>query len=115
MIEAISDVACSQTLYCLFKVRRARVIKCNRSSGFIDRQHKRVVVGEEENGSLFFFLALRASSRFARALADVFEKNNKTTSVYKLFRTSYREDVFILSCYSEMSGQYFRYFRIQYV
>ena len=41
-----------------------------------------VGVGEEENSSLFFFLA-----RFARELADVFEKNEKkykTTSVYRL-------------------------------
>ena len=39
-------IASSQTLYFLFKVRRAGAI--NRR-GFIDRQHKGVVVGEEEN------------------------------------------------------------------
>ena len=43
-------------------------------------------MGEEKSRrSIFFFLALRA--RFARELADVFEKNekkNKTTSVYRL-------------------------------
>ena len=50
--------ACSQTLYFLFKVRRARVIKNKKQGGFIDRQRKGVGVGEEENRrSLFFVLA----------------------------------------------------------
>ena len=39
---------CSQTLYFLFKVRQERETK-NRE-GFIDRQHRGVGVGEEENG-----------------------------------------------------------------
>ena len=34
-------LACSQTLYFLFKVRRARVNKNKNRGGFIDRQHKR--------------------------------------------------------------------------
>ena len=57
-------MSCSQTIYFLLKVRRARVIKKNRG-GFIDRQRKGV----------------------ARALADVSQKNenkNKATSVYRL-------------------------------
>ena len=62
-ILANSCVACSQTLYFPFQVRR--VININRR-GFIDRQRKGIVVGD------FFFLALRARSR---ALAVVFEKN----------------------------------------
>ena len=55
-------VACSQTLYFLFKVRRAdrRVLvikykpRVNRGR-FIDRQRKGVGVGEEENGLHFSF------------------------------------------------------------
>ena len=51
-------LGCSQTLYFLFKVRRARVIKNkNRGAFFIDRQCKGLGIGEEENSSLFFFLA----------------------------------------------------------
>ena len=73
---------CSHTLFFLFKVRRARVIKNKKPGGFIDRRGKRVGMGEEENRR--FFLALRVRSR---ALAGVFEKNekkNRTTSVYRL-------------------------------
>ena len=58
------------------------MIKNKNRGGFIDRQLKRLEVGEEGN-SLFFFLELRAGSC---ALADVFrnnEKKNKTTSVYR--------------------------------
>ena len=54
------------------------MIKNKNRGGFIDRQRKAVAVGEEENSSLFFFLALRARPS---ALA---EKKNKTTSVYRL-------------------------------
>ena len=42
-------IACSQTLYFLFKVRRACVIKNRNRGGLIDRQRKGVGVGEEEN------------------------------------------------------------------
>ena len=55
------------------------MIKLNRR-GFIDRQRKGVVVGEEENRRTFFIF-------LSRALADVFEKNEtkkKITSVYRL-------------------------------
>ena len=45
--------ACSQTLYFLFKVRRARVIKKKNREGFIDRQRKELWEGEEENHLLF--------------------------------------------------------------
>ena len=51
-------LACSQTLYFLFKVGQARGVKNKNSGGFIDRQCKGVEVGEED----FFFLAL---ARFA--------------------------------------------------
>ena len=67
-------IACSQTLY-FFK-------------GFIDRQRKEVVVGVEKIDVLYFSFSRSALlARFARELADVFEKNekkNKTTSVYRL-------------------------------
>ena len=69
---SLTFLACSQTFYFLFKVRRARVIKNKNPGGFVDRQHKGLGMGEEENRR--FFLALRARSR---ALADVSEKNEK--------------------------------------
>ena len=66
--SVLMNVACSQTLYFVFKVRRAGVI------------------------NNYFSLALRARSRsrarLALAHADVFQKNekkNKTTSVYRLW------------------------------
>ena len=43
------SLASSQTLYFLFKVRRACVIKNKNRGGFIERQRKRVGVREEEN------------------------------------------------------------------
>ena len=58
-------IACSQTLYFLFKVRPARVIKNKNRAGFVDRQREGVGVGEEEV--------------FANK-----EKKNKTTPVYRL-------------------------------
>ena len=76
------QIACSQTLYFLFKVRRARVIKNNPrvgGGGVIDRQHKGVGVGKKKI-DIFFY-------RAPRSLADVFRKNekkNKTTSGYRL-------------------------------
>ena len=72
---------CSQTLYFLFKVRRARVIKNKNRWGFSDRQRKGLGVGKEK--MIFLFLALRRSF----SLADIFKKNekkNKTKSVYRL-------------------------------
>ena len=54
--------ACSQTLYFLFKVRQAQVIKNKNRGGFVDRQRKWVGVGEEE-------------------VFEPNEKKNKTTSV----------------------------------
>ena len=51
--------ACSQTLYFLFKVRRARVIKNKKQGGFID-QRKGLGVGEEENRRSLFFVLARA-------------------------------------------------------
>ena len=67
-ILANTCVACSQTLYFLFQVRR--VININRR-GFIDRQRKGIVVGD------FFSRPPRSFSRtrFAREVAVVFEKN----------------------------------------
>ena len=84
------NVACSQKLYFLFKVRRARVIK-NKNRGFDDRQRKGVGVGKEKIDFNFISRTSHSFShdRFACALADVFEKNenkNKTTSFYRLIK-----------------------------
>ena len=64
-------LACSQTLYFLLKVRRARVIKNKNRGGFTDRQRKGFGVWAPRSFSL----------------ANVFEKNEKkkkTKSVYRL-------------------------------
>ena len=45
-------VACPQTLYFPFNVRRARVLKY-KPQGFIDRQRKGVEVGEDESFSRY--------------------------------------------------------------
>ena len=74
-------LACSQTLYFLFKVHRARVIKNKNRGGFADRQRKGLRV---EKGKFFIFLSCAPRSF---SLADVLEKNEKkkkTTSVYRL-------------------------------
>ena len=72
-------LACSQTLYFLFKVRRGRVIKNKNRGGFADRQRKGLGVGKEKILDFSFSRSL--------SLADVLETNekkNKTTSVYRL-------------------------------
>ena len=74
-------LACSQTLYFLFKVRRARVIKNKNRGGFTDRQRKGLGWGRRK-----FFIFPSCAPR-SSSLVDVFEKNekkNKTTSVYRL-------------------------------
>ena len=75
-------LACPQTLYFLFKVRRARVIKNKKRGGFIDRQGVGVGGGVGKIG-VFYFSFSRS------AFADVFEKNEKwkkkTTSGNRLF------------------------------
>ena len=95
------SLACSQTLYFLFKVRRACVIKNKNRRGFIDRQRKRVGVGEEENRRLtwgrgFFFPkdVYRRSSFFFLALANVFEKNEKKNKVNQRLCTGYLQPAF---------------------
>ena len=83
----IYGLACSQTLYFLFKIRWARVIKNKNRAGFIDRQRQRVGVGKEENIrfdmgrdliNLFFpkDVYRRSLSSFL-TLANVFEKINQ--------------------------------------
>ena len=63
------------TLYFLFEIRRARVIKNKNPGGFIDRQRKEVGVGEEENRrSIFFFLARSLRSRARQS----FRKEQRT-------------------------------------
>ena len=77
--ETFFNVACSQTLYFLRKVRRALVIKY-KPQGIYQQP-------AQEGGGGGRFLALRARSHALASLADVFEKNekkNKTTSVYRL-------------------------------
>ena len=83
-----TGVACSQTLYFLFKVLVRRVwVIINKPQGIysVDRQRNGVVVGEEEN------------RRVLALLANVFEKNenkNKTT-VYRLRETSPERGIFL--------------------
>ena len=85
-------VACSQTLYFLFKVRRARVIKykprVNRGR-FIDLQRKGVGGrgGGRRKWTLFFFLALCARSR-ALASSPMFLKRTKRKIKQRLFTGS---------------------------
>ena len=77
--ETVFNVACSQTLYFLRKVRRALVIKY-KPQGIYQQP-------AQEGGGGGRFLALRARSHALASLADVFEKNerkNKTISVYRL-------------------------------
>ena len=70
-------LACSQTLYFLFKVRGAHVIKNIKQVGFIDRQRKGVGVGEEENRrSLFFVLARPLRSPMFKKRTKSNRKNN---------------------------------------
>ena len=59
-------LACPQTLYFLFKVRRARVIKNKKRGGFIDRQGVGVGGGGENRRFLFFVLALRVRRCFRK-------------------------------------------------
>ena len=61
---------CSQTLYFLFKVRRARVIKNKNRWGFSDPQRKGLRVGKEK--IILLFLAPRARSR-----SPMFSKRTK--------------------------------------
>ena len=68
--------ACSQTLYFLFKVRGAHVIKNKKQGGFID-QRKGLGVGEEENRrSLFFVLARALRSPMFKKRTKSKKKNN---------------------------------------
>ena len=57
-----STIACSQTLYFLFRDCRARVWKTNRG-GFIDWKRKELVVGKRENRRKSISLFSRACSR----------------------------------------------------
>ena len=67
LLWACVKLACSQTLYFLFKVRRVRVIKNNNRAGFIDRQREEVWVGEEQ-----FFIFLSCAPR-----SPMFSKRTK--------------------------------------
>ena len=71
-------IACSQTLYFLFKVRGAHVIKNKKQGGFIDRQRKGVGVGEEENRRSLFFVLARA------LLSPMFSKRTKSKKKQRL-------------------------------
>ena len=78
-------VARLQTLYYLFKVRRARVIKF-KPRGFINRQRRKVGVGGRGSFLRSALALARSRARLALTFADVFQKNeteNKKTSVYK--------------------------------
>ena len=54
---------CSQTLYFLFKVRRARVIKNKNRGGFADRQRKGLGVGKEK---ILYFSFMHSALVLAR-------------------------------------------------
>ena len=56
-------LACSQTLYFLFKVHRARVIKNKNRGGFSDRQRKGLGVGKEK---ILYFSFLPSALVLAR-------------------------------------------------
>ena len=56
-------LACSQTLYFLFKVHRARVIKNKNRGGFTDRQRKGLGVRKEK---ILYFSFLRSALDLAR-------------------------------------------------
>ena len=51
-------LVCSQTLYFLLKVRRARLIKNKNHRGFTDRQRKGLGVGKEK---ILYFSFLRSA------------------------------------------------------
>ena len=57
------DLACSQTLYFLFKVHRARVMKNKNRGGFTHCQQKRLGVGKEK---ILYFSFLRPALVLAR-------------------------------------------------
>ena len=87
LTDVCKKLACSQTLYFLFKVRRERVIK-NKPRGI----YWPTAQGGSGGGRRkFFFLALRARSVRSRALTRrCFRKERKekelTTSVYRLVK-----------------------------
>ena len=56
-------LACSQTLYFLFKVHRARVIKNKNRGGFADRQRKGLGLGKEK---ILYFSFSRSALVLAR-------------------------------------------------
>jgi len=56
-------LACSQTLYFLFKVRRARVIKNKNRGGFTDRQRRGLGLEKEK---ILYFSFLRSALVLAR-------------------------------------------------
>ena len=76
-------IACSQTLYFLFKVRGAHVIKNKKQGGFIDRQRNGVGVGEEENRRSLFFVLARA------LLSPMFSKRTKSKKKKQRLGTDY--------------------------
>ena len=56
-------LSCSQTLYFLFKVRLARVIKNKNRGGFTNRQRKGLGVGKEK---ILYFSFMRSALVLAR-------------------------------------------------
>ena len=70
-----SKLACSQSLYFLFKVRQARVIKNKNRGEFFDRQRKGVGAGEEEN--IYFSFSLSALALARSRARQYFPKERK--------------------------------------
>ena len=77
-------LACSQTLYFLFKVHRARVIKNKNRGGFTERQRKGLGVRNYRRRKFFIFLSCAPRSFSLAGVLEKKEKKNKTTSVYRL-------------------------------
>ena len=74
-----STIACSQTLYFLFRDCRARVWNTNRGE-FIDRKRKGLVVGKRENRrksiSFFFSRALAQQQQVTHQPGNSWTKNS---------------------------------------
>ena len=83
----LNKIACSQTLYFLFKVHRARVIKNKNRGGFIDRQRKGVGVA----------LACSPRSRGAPFSKAVFRKNEKKDKTASGYRVITKEEKVLLN------------------
>ena len=70
-------LACSQTLYFLFKDHRARVIKNKNGGGFADRQRKGLGVGKEK----IFYISFSRSALHLALRCPRKERKEKENNV----------------------------------